>query len=86
MFSVELAVLILCFLSSANRIAEHFGGKLHLGYIQIREKLTEIKVDLQFSSLCAYKSHLTNDLMILKHLRVSMITNLNIKKNPVVGT
>jgi RNA-binding protein Luc7-like 2 len=28
---------------SDRRLADHFGGKLHLGYLQIREKLKEIK-------------------------------------------
>ncbi|GMN26141.1 hypothetical protein TIFTF001_001203 [Ficus carica] len=37
---------------SDRRLADHFGGKLHLGYMQIREKLAE----LQFSSsyYCEY--------------------------------
>lgn len=30
--------------SSDRRLADHFGGKLHLGYMQIREKLADIKV------------------------------------------
>ncbi|XP_019246156.1 PREDICTED: putative RNA-binding protein Luc7-like 1 isoform X2 [Nicotiana attenuata] len=29
---------------SDRRLADHFGGKLHLGYIQIREKLAELQV------------------------------------------
>lgn len=29
---------------SDRRLADHFGGKLHLGYMQIREKLAELKV------------------------------------------
>ncbi|KAK4428299.1 putative RNA-binding protein Luc7-like 2 [Sesamum alatum] len=28
---------------SDRRLADHFGGKLHLGYIQIREKLAELQ-------------------------------------------
>jgi len=28
---------------SDRRLADHFGGKLHLGYLQIREKLTELQ-------------------------------------------
>ncbi|OAY32256.1 putative RNA-binding protein Luc7-like 2 isoform X1 [Manihot esculenta] len=28
---------------SDRRLADHFGGKLHLGYMQIREKLTELQ-------------------------------------------
>ena len=27
-----------------RRLADHFGGKLHLGFIKIREKLSEFKV------------------------------------------
>lgn len=27
-----------------RRLADHFGGKLHLGFIQIREKLEQLKV------------------------------------------
>lgn len=35
---------------SDRRLADHFGGKLHLGYMQIREKLAEMQVKfLQFS-------------------------------------
>ncbi|CAN1186999.1 Putative RNA-binding protein Luc7-like 1 [Linum perenne] len=29
---------------SDRRLADHFGGKLHLGYIQIREKIAELQV------------------------------------------
>lgn len=31
--------------SSDRRLADHFGGKLHLGYMQIRDKLAELQVD-----------------------------------------
>lgn len=34
---------IACFFSD-RRLADHFGGKLHLGYMQIREKLAELQV------------------------------------------
>ncbi len=27
-----------------RRLADHFGGKLHLGFIQIREKLEQLRV------------------------------------------
>lgn len=30
--------------SSDRRLADHFGGKLHLGYMLIREKLAELQV------------------------------------------
>ncbi|XP_063940494.1 uncharacterized protein LOC108202844 isoform X3 [Daucus carota subsp. sativus] len=29
---------------SDRRLADHFGGKLHLGYMQIREKLADLKI------------------------------------------
>lgn len=29
---------------SDRRLADHFGGRLHLGYLQIREKLNELRV------------------------------------------
>lgn len=29
-----------------RRLADHFGGKLHLGFIKIREKLTELEVSI----------------------------------------
>lgn len=29
-----------------RRLADHFGGKLHLGFIKIREKLDELKVPM----------------------------------------
>ncbi|XP_058102479.1 uncharacterized protein LOC131246397 isoform X2 [Magnolia sinica] len=32
-----------CLASSDRRLADHFGGKLHLGYMQIREKLQELQ-------------------------------------------
>lgn len=31
---------------SDRRLADHFGGKLHLGYMQIREKLVDLRVNL----------------------------------------
>lgn len=32
-----------------RRLADHFGGKLHLGFIKIREKLAELEVRIFFS-------------------------------------
>jgi len=29
-----------------RRLADHFGGKLHIGFIKIREKLSELEVRL----------------------------------------
>jgi len=34
-----------------RRLADHFGGKLHLGFIQIREKLDQLRVILCFKPL-----------------------------------
>ena len=31
-----------------RRLADHFGGKLHLGFITIRTKLTELEVNRNF--------------------------------------
>lgn len=30
-----------------RRLADHFGGKLHLGFIEIREKLDKLRVSLE---------------------------------------
>uniref|UniRef100_A0A3P9PW20 LUC7-like (S. cerevisiae) n=1 Tax=Poecilia reticulata TaxID=8081 RepID=A0A3P9PW20_POERE len=37
-----------------RRLADHFGGKLHLGFIQIREKLDQLKVHAFWISSCVY--------------------------------
>lgn len=34
-----------------RRLADHFGGKLHLGFITIREKLDELKVHFKLRIL-----------------------------------
>jgi len=34
-----------------RRLADHFGGKLHLGFIQIREKLAELAKDIEARKL-----------------------------------
>lgn len=44
----NLAILTSFFLSSDRRLADHFGGKLHLGYMQIREKLAELQVKIRY--------------------------------------
>ena len=36
-------VALIPYLVNHRRLADHFGGKLHLGYLAIREKLTEMK-------------------------------------------
>lgn len=33
-----------------RRLADHFGGKLHLGFIKIREKLAELEVRISFNN------------------------------------
>ena len=38
--------------TSDRRLADHFGGKLHLGYMQIREKLAEMQVRFCNMSPC----------------------------------
>jgi hypothetical protein len=30
-----------------RRLADHFGGKLHLGFIKIREKLSDLEVSIK---------------------------------------
>jgi len=52
-----VALGVVGFMSASNffsdrRLADHFGGKLHLGYMQIREKLVDLRVS--FSFLKAY--------------------------------
>lgn len=32
-----------------RRLADHFGGKLHLGFIEIREKLEKLRVRMSWS-------------------------------------
>ena len=34
-----------------RRLADHFGGKLHIGFIEIRDKLEELKVR-KFAPVC----------------------------------
>jgi len=43
--NVQTSFIFLAFFSD-RRLADHFGGKLHLGYMQIREKLAELQVDI----------------------------------------
>lgn len=35
-----------------RRLADHFGGKLHLGFIEIREKLEELRVSHSSLFVC----------------------------------
>ena len=41
---------------SSFRLADHFGGKLHMGFIQIREKRNVLKVIFHFQRLVIYKN------------------------------
>lgn len=45
-----------------RRLADHFGGKLHLGFIQIREKLDQLRVILSVFNL----------LVVLKTFKISI--------------
>lgn len=47
---------------SDRRLADHFGGKLHLGYMQIRDKLAELQVAILFKVNCG---HLLDSISIL---------------------
>jgi len=42
LFIFDIFMKCLSTLFSDQRLADHFGGKLHLGYMQIREKLTKL--------------------------------------------
>lgn len=46
-----------------RRLADHFGGKLHLGFIQIREKLDQLRVILSVLNLL---------IVVLKILNISI--------------
>lgn len=37
-----------------RRLADHFGGKLHLGFIKIREKLSDLKVCIINQNVLSY--------------------------------
>uniref|UniRef100_F7GGT7 LUC7 like n=1 Tax=Monodelphis domestica TaxID=13616 RepID=F7GGT7_MONDO len=37
-----------------RRLADHFGGKLHLGFIQIREKLDQLRINMRCCSFQNY--------------------------------
>lgn len=41
----EICSAYLSLYDSDKRLADHFGGRLHLGYLQIRERLKELKVN-----------------------------------------
>lgn len=40
----QLCVCLFCVCMSLNRLADHFGGKLHMGFVQIREKIESLEV------------------------------------------
>jgi hypothetical protein len=43
-FKKEIISCNIVIVHSDRRLADHFGGKLHLGYMLIREKLKELQV------------------------------------------
>ena len=43
-----------------RRLADHFGGKLHLGFIKIREKLAELQVVLHTYRIFYHFQNLTD--------------------------
>lgn len=76
-----------------RRLADHFGGKLHLGFIEIREKLEKLRVSIGGklhynlytidvpTHLSTYPLfHLYNSNMILTHLSRYLIGQRNILK------
>lgn len=40
-----------------RRLADHFGGKLHLGFIKIREKLADLEVRTEFSKVRVFNRY-----------------------------
>ncbi len=44
-----------------RRLADHFGGKLHLGFIKIREKLAALLVRIIFTLRVIFNSELQHD-------------------------
>lgn len=63
-----------------RRLADHFGGKLHLGFIKIREKLAELEVKLILllciHIFCLIKN--TNKLYILNRKTMKKDTKLDV--------
>ena len=45
-FGVNLGALSQCCSQSGmlHRLADHFGGKLHIGFVQIKDKIVELEV------------------------------------------
>lgn len=65
-----------------RRLADHFGGKLHLGFIKIREKLSELEVNetcyvIQFSTLLINEETLFTFYNICSSLKYVQI-NINV--------
>ena len=40
-----------CYTLLCVRLADHFGGKLHMGFVQIREKMETLEVNLTFVTI-----------------------------------
>lgn len=56
-----------------RRLADHFGGKLHLGFIQIREKLDQLKVCIP----CLQPTHKNmSDMGLNTHKKGKMMSRL----------
>ena len=43
-FTSYRTTLVYIFVFVLYRLADHFGGKLHMGFIKIRDRLAELKV------------------------------------------
>lgn len=65
------------------RLADHFGGKLHLGFMAIREKLTELEVCITFDYGLAYFYSCEN-LVLVVELRNWEINSLNSESSTFV--
>ncbi len=66
-----------------RRLADHFGGKLHLGFIQIREKLEQLRVKGRLESGARGGGHW---FQIVWHCRISFLCRKLCRKNRRDGT
>lgn len=62
--------ILIYIIYSDRRLADHFGGKLHLGYMQIREKLAELQVSYlsRIFQTCVILSYFKTDCLIVQHV------------------
>lgn len=63
-----------------RRLADHFGGKLHLGFIQIREKLDQLKVCVILTSIPGSDMGMINGKLTGKKRPISK-TEVGLKSN-----